>query len=89
MCQGMKIAEGRPQTQILCKDKDGLFYRNIQHMVVNHQNYKPRQRCTDLFIENGQNSLEGLDNLKFHWWVLGVTGCQWSTFLCHKHLTTG
>lgn len=40
-CKGSKIAEGRAQIQIVCKDNESLFYRNNQYMgvgvvVVNH-----------------------------------------------------
>jgi hypothetical protein len=31
-----KTTEGRPQTQIVCKDKECLFSRNIQHAGVSH-----------------------------------------------------
>jgi hypothetical protein len=34
--KGWKIAEGRPQTQIVCKNKECLFCRNNQHAGVNH-----------------------------------------------------
>jgi hypothetical protein len=83
----MKITEGRPQTQIVCKNKEHLFFRKIQHAGSNHS-LDPRQRHTGLLI--GKNilwgsSLEGLGNLKSHWWVLGVrvTGDRWSAFLYH------
>jgi hypothetical protein len=30
------MTEGRPQTKIVYKNKEHLFCRNIQHVVVNH-----------------------------------------------------
>lgn len=35
-CKGLKVTKGRPQTQIVCKNKGHLFCRNIQHVGVNH-----------------------------------------------------
>jgi hypothetical protein len=35
-CKGPKITEGRAQTQIVCKNKECLFHRNIQYARVNH-----------------------------------------------------
>jgi hypothetical protein len=40
------------------------------------QNDHPRQRHLGLLIGSQGNSLEGLGNLKFHWWMLG--GYRWS-----------
>jgi hypothetical protein len=35
VCKGLKIAEGRPQTQIVCKDNECSFCRNNHHGRVN------------------------------------------------------
>jgi hypothetical protein len=34
-CLGSVIAEGRPQTQIVCKSKECILCRNNQHVEVN------------------------------------------------------
>ena len=36
MCQskGQEITEGRPQTQIVCKDTEHVFCRNIYHTKI-------------------------------------------------------
>jgi hypothetical protein len=31
-----KIAEGRPQIQIVCKHREHLFFRNNQHVGINY-----------------------------------------------------
>jgi hypothetical protein len=58
-CKGPKIAEGRLQTQIVCKDKEGLSCRNNQHEGVGQPFSKmvtPNKGNAGLLIGNSGNS---------------------------------
>lgn len=55
------MAEARPQTQIVCKDKEHLFCRNSQHVGVNHSSktITMEELAGPYLCRDGRNYLEG------------------------------
>jgi hypothetical protein len=87
--KGLKITEGRPQIQIVWKDEECLFCRNNQHSGINHslkwwsQTQAFRTSYRELEEHSRRIRLSRISLLG----ARGVTGDQWSAFLCHEHLT--